>query len=133
MERYTEAEERPKAFEEMGRQIQQYMKFVEAYKMKVNPWTENLCPALDDANLMRQRKTCMKQVIMWLVDLQDEQYDHLDEADVTKVDKLTGDAMIWMNSAMGQQSKMSLSVDPSVTVKDIQAKTRVSRDKRAFN
>lgn len=35
MERYTEAEERPKAFEEMGRQIQQYMKFVEAYKMKV--------------------------------------------------------------------------------------------------
>lgn len=133
MERYTEAEERPKAFEEMGRQIQQYMKFVEAYKMKVKPWTENLCPALDDANLMRQRKTCMKQVIMWLVDLQDEQYDHLDEADVTKVDKLTGDAMIWMNSAMGQQSKMSLSVDPSVTVKDIQAKTRVSRDKRAFN
>lgn len=37
MERYTEAEERPKAFEEMGRQIQQYMKFVEAYKMKVKP------------------------------------------------------------------------------------------------
>lgn len=34
-ERYTEAEERPKAFEEMGKQIQQYMKFVEAYKMKV--------------------------------------------------------------------------------------------------
>ncbi|CAF99070.1 unnamed protein product [Tetraodon nigroviridis] len=88
MDRYTEAEERPKAFEEMGRQIQQYMKFVEAYKMK------------------------------------DEQYDHLDEADVTKVDKLTSDAMIWMNSAMGQQSKMSLSVDPSVKVKDIQAKTR---------
>uniref|UniRef100_A0A674MC70 Heat shock protein 4b n=1 Tax=Takifugu rubripes TaxID=31033 RepID=A0A674MC70_TAKRU len=88
MERYTEAEERPKAFEEMGRQIQQYMKFVEAYKMK------------------------------------DEQYDHLDEADVTKVDKLTCDAMIWMNSAMGQQSKMSLSVDPSVKVKDIQAKIR---------
>lgn len=30
-----EAEERPKAFEELGKQIQQYMKFVEAYKMKV--------------------------------------------------------------------------------------------------
>lgn len=69
---------------------------------------------------------------MWLVALQDEQYDHLDEADVTKVDKLTGDVMIWMNSAMGQQSKMSLSVDPSVKAKDIQAKTRVSRDKLAF-
>lgn len=70
---------------------------------------------------------------MWLVDLQDEQYDHLDEADVTKVDKLTGDAMIWMNSAMGQQSKMSMSVDPSVKVKDIQAKTKVRTNKHAFN
>lgn len=49
MERYTEAEERPKAFEEMGRQIQQYMKFVEAYKMKVNPWAENIRSALGDA------------------------------------------------------------------------------------
>lgn len=35
-ERFAEAEERPKAFEELGKQIQQYMKFVEAYKMKVN-------------------------------------------------------------------------------------------------
>lgn len=48
MERYTEAEERPKAFEEMGRQIQQYMKFVEAYKMKVNPWAKNIRSALGD-------------------------------------------------------------------------------------
>ncbi|XP_074504506.1 heat shock 70 kDa protein 4b isoform X2 [Sebastes fasciatus] len=87
-ERYTEAEERPKSFEELGKQIQQYMKFVEAYKMK------------------------------------EEQYDHLDEADVKKVDKLTGDAMMWMNSAMNQQSKQSLAVDPSVKVKDIQVKTR---------
>lgn len=56
---------------------------------------------------------------------QEEQYDHLDEADVTKVDKLTSDAMMWMNSAMNQQSKQSLTVDPSVKVKDIRAKTRV--------
>uniref|UniRef100_A0A673BVF6 Heat shock protein 4b n=1 Tax=Sphaeramia orbicularis TaxID=375764 RepID=A0A673BVF6_9TELE len=81
-ERFTESEERPKAFDEMGKQIQQYMKF-------------------------------------------DEQYDHLDEADVTKVDKLVNDAMIWMNSAMNQQSKQSLTVDPSVKVKDIKAKTGV--------
>ncbi|KAA8589022.1 hypothetical protein FQN60_010367 [Etheostoma spectabile] len=78
-ERYTEAEERPKAFEELGKQIQQYMKFVEAYKIK---------------------------------------------ADVNKVDKLASEAMIWMNSAMNQQSKQSLTVDPSIKVKDIQAKTR---------
>nr|XP_019958780.1 PREDICTED: heat shock 70 kDa protein 4 [Paralichthys olivaceus] len=87
-ERYTEAEERPKAFDELGKQIQQYMKFVEAYKMK------------------------------------EEQYDHLDEADVTKVDKLTNDAMIWMNSTMNQQSKQSLTLDPSVKVTDIKAKTK---------
>uniref|UniRef100_A0A669E4Q3 Heat shock protein 4b n=1 Tax=Oreochromis niloticus TaxID=8128 RepID=A0A669E4Q3_ORENI len=87
-DRYAESEERPKAFEELGKQIQQYMKFIEAYKMK------------------------------------DEQYDHLDEADVNKVDKLNNDAMIWMNSAMNQQSKQSLAVDPSVKVKDIKAKTR---------
>lgn len=34
-ERYTEFEERPRAFEELGRQLQQYMKIVEAYKTKV--------------------------------------------------------------------------------------------------
>lgn len=34
-ERYIEAEERPKAFDELGRHIQQYMKIVEAYKTKV--------------------------------------------------------------------------------------------------
>ncbi|XP_034453285.1 heat shock 70 kDa protein 4b [Hippoglossus hippoglossus] len=87
-ERYTEAEERPKAFDELGKQIQQYMKFVEAYKIK------------------------------------EEQYDHLDEADVTKVDKITNDAMIWMNSAMNQQSKQSLTLVPSVKVTDIKAKTK---------
>ncbi|KAM9741399.1 heat shock 70 kDa protein 4b [Menidia menidia] len=87
-ERYMEAEDRPKAFEELGKQIQQYMKFVEAYKMK------------------------------------DELYDHLEEADVTKVDKQTNDTMIWMNSAMNQQSKQSLTLDPTFKVKDIQAKTK---------
>jgi len=61
---------------------------------------------------------------------QDEQYDHLDEADVSKVDKLTSDAMIWMNSAMNQQSKQSLTLDPSYKVKDIRAKTRVSESLR---
>uniref|UniRef100_A0A8C5NB36 Heat shock 70 kDa protein 4-like n=1 Tax=Gouania willdenowi TaxID=441366 RepID=A0A8C5NB36_GOUWI len=89
-ERYMEAEERPKAFDELGKQIQQYMKFVEACKMK------------------------------------EEQYDHLEEADVNKVDKLASEAMMWMNSTMNQQSKQSLTVEPSVKVKDIKAKTKVS-------
>lgn len=37
-----EAEERPKAFEELGRQIQLYMKIIEAYKTKVN-WHREPC------------------------------------------------------------------------------------------
>lgn len=77
----------------------------------------------------------MKSMLMRLFNccnLQDEQFDHLDEADVTKVDRLTCDVMMWMNSAMGQQSKMSLSVDPTVKVKDIQEKIRVSGDKHTF-
>lgn len=138
MDRYTEAEERPKAFEEMGRQIQQYMKFVEAYKMKVKPWGENFFLKFSFRlhNIWRNLLASVHEVdanaAVWLFNLQDEQFDHLDEADVTKVDRLTCDVMMWMNSAMGQQSKMSLSVDPTVKVKDIQEKIRVSGDKHTF-
>lgn len=70
--------------------------------------------------------------MLFSTDTQEEQYDHLDEADVTKVDKLTNDAMIWMNSTMNQQSKQSLTLDPPVKVKDIQAKTRVSFSGRDY-
>uniref|UniRef100_A0A672MYJ0 Heat shock 70 kDa protein 4-like n=1 Tax=Sinocyclocheilus grahami TaxID=75366 RepID=A0A672MYJ0_SINGR len=90
-DRYTEFEERPKAFDELGRQLQQYMKIVEAYKTK------------------------------------EEQYDHLEEAEVQKVDRMVNDVMIWMNSKMNQQSKQSLAVEPVVKTTEIQAKTRVSR------
>lgn len=59
--------------------------------------------------------------------MQEEQYEHIDEADVTKVDKLACEAMMWMNSSMNQQNKLNLSVDPAIKIKDIQAKTKVSR------
>lgn len=58
--------------------------------------------------------------------LKEEQYEHLDEAEIQKVDKMVGDVMIWMNSRMNQQSKQSLTVDPVVTAAEITAKTRVS-------
>lgn len=35
--RFQESEERPKAFEDLGKQIQQYMKTVHAFKAKVFP------------------------------------------------------------------------------------------------
>uniref|UniRef100_A0A8C2PND6 Heat shock protein 4b n=1 Tax=Cyprinus carpio TaxID=7962 RepID=A0A8C2PND6_CYPCA len=84
-DRYTEFEERPKAFDELGRQLQQYMKI-----------------------------------------LQEELYDHLEEAEVQKVDRMVNDVMIWMNSKMNQQSKQSLAMEPAVKTTEIQAKTRVS-------
>ncbi|XP_054907640.1 heat shock 70 kDa protein 4a [Poeciliopsis prolifica] len=87
-DRYLEAEERPKAFEELGRQIQMYMKIVESYKAK------------------------------------DEQYDHLDELEVTRVDKQVNEAMAWMNTKMNQQNNQNLTVDPVVKVGEIKAKTK---------
>lgn len=111
----------------MGKQIQQYMKFVEAYKIKVKvkaEWKWFLFTETE-GSMTKQSSDSLFFFSFSPCDWQDEQYDHLDEADVTKVDKLTNDTMIWMNSAMNQQSKQSLSVDPSVKVKDIQAKTKV--------
>jgi len=35
MDRYVEAEEAPKAFAELGKQVQMYMKVVDAFKAKV--------------------------------------------------------------------------------------------------
>ncbi|KAM3600724.1 uncharacterized protein V6R79_001434 [Siganus canaliculatus] len=87
-DRYMEAEERPKAFEELGRQIQLYMKIVEAYKAK------------------------------------DEQYNHLDELEMTRVDKQVNDAMMWMNTKMNQQNNQDLTLEPVVKVQEIQAKTK---------
>lgn len=73
--------------------------------------------------------TCAKQIfaqllLIWL--LQDEQYDHLDEADVAKVEKSANEAMEWMNNKLNLQNKRSLTLDPVIKAKDIQAKTKVS-------
>ncbi|KAK9536746.1 hypothetical protein VZT92_006509 [Zoarces viviparus] len=87
-ERYMEAEERPKAFEELGRLLQMYMKIVEAYKAK------------------------------------DELYDHLDELEVTGVEKHAKDAMIWISSKMNQQNNQDLTLEPAVKVGEIQAKIK---------
>ncbi|XP_074466219.1 heat shock 70 kDa protein 4a [Sebastes fasciatus] len=87
-DRYMEAEERPKAFEELGRLIQMYMKVIDAYKAK------------------------------------DELYDHLDELEVTRVDKQVKDAMVWMNSMMNQQNNQDLTLDPVIKVGEIHAKIK---------
>lgn len=36
-DRHREHEDRPRAFEELGKKLQLYMKFVDSYKQKVSP------------------------------------------------------------------------------------------------
>ncbi|KAK0152939.1 Heat shock protein 4 [Merluccius polli] len=88
IERYVEAEEGPKVFAELGKQIQMYMKVVAAYKAK------------------------------------DEQYEHLDELEMTRVEKQVSDAMAWMSGKMNQQSKQDPTQGPVVRVSEIQAKAK---------
>ncbi|CAH2277055.1 heat shock 70 kDa 4 [Pelobates cultripes] len=86
--RYQEFEEQPKAFEELGKQIQLYMKVIHSFKNK------------------------------------EETYEHLDPAEVEKVEKSVNESMEWMNNKMNLQHKQNLTVDPVVKTKDIQAKTK---------
>ncbi|KAK6493494.1 heat shock 70 kDa protein 4L-like [Huso huso] len=87
-ERHRELEERPKAFDELGKKIQLFMKAVEAYKRK------------------------------------DERYDHVEAAEMVKVEKCVGETMVWMNSKMNAQSKLSVAQDPVVKVSEILVKTQ---------
>uniref|UniRef100_A0AAY5F6F7 Heat shock protein 4a n=1 Tax=Electrophorus electricus TaxID=8005 RepID=A0AAY5F6F7_ELEEL len=59
-----------------------------------------------------------------LSELKDELYDHLDELEVMKVEKQVNDGMNWMNSKMNEQMKRSLTQEPVVKVREIQAKTK---------
>lgn len=59
---------------------------------------------------------------------QDELYDHLDELEVTRVDKQVKDAMVWLNSKMNQQNNQDLTLDPVVKVGEIHAKVKVMRE-----
>ncbi|XP_077448573.1 heat shock 70 kDa protein 4a [Stigmatopora argus] len=88
VERAMEAEERPRAFEELGRHIQMYMKVINAYKAK------------------------------------EEQFAHLEELEVTRVEKLVNDAMAWMNNKMNLQNNQELTLDPVVKITEIQAKSK---------
>ncbi|TKC35153.1 hypothetical protein EI555_002941 [Monodon monoceros] len=86
--RFQESEERPKLFDELGKQIQQYMKVISSFKNK------------------------------------EDQYDHLDAADMVKVEKSTNEAMEWMNNKLNLQNKQSLTMDPVVKAKEIEAKIK---------
>ncbi|NXT96482.1 HS74L protein, partial [Anhinga rufa] len=54
----------------------------------------------------------------------DEKYDHLDPAEMEKVEKYVSEAMNWLNSKMNAQNKLSLTQDPVVKVAEILTKSK---------
>ncbi|KAJ7405138.1 Heat shock 70 kDa protein 4L [Willisornis vidua] len=54
----------------------------------------------------------------------DEKYNHLDPAEMEKVEKYINEAMNWLNSKMNAQNKLSLTQDPIVKVAEILAKSK---------
>ncbi|KAK2873149.1 hypothetical protein QQF64_017105 [Cirrhinus molitorella] len=83
--RFVEAEERPKAFDELGRQIQQYMKIVEAYKAK-----DELYDHLDELEMMKVEKQ-VNETMTWMnnkMNLQSKQ--SLSQDPVIKTQEIQG-------------------------------------------
>ncbi|XP_076835688.1 heat shock 70 kDa protein 4a [Brachyhypopomus gauderio] len=66
-ERALEAEERPKAFDELGKQIQQFMKILEAYKAK-----DQLYEHLDELEVMKVEKQ-VNDAMNWMNSKMNEQ------------------------------------------------------------
>nr|XP_060511801.1 heat shock 70 kDa protein 4L [Panthera onca] len=67
------------------------------------------------------------QLVMKVIEAyrnKDERYDHLDPAEVEKVEKYISEAMNWLNSKMNAQNKLSLTQDPVVKVSEIVAKSK---------
>lgn len=52
----------------------------------------------------------------------------MDELEVTRVDKQLNDVMVWVNGMMNQQNNQDLTLEPVVSVAEIQAKTKVKRE-----
>ncbi|XP_043917689.1 heat shock 70 kDa protein 4L [Protopterus annectens] len=87
-DRYSEQGDRQKAFDELGRKIQVFMKTVEAYKNK------------------------------------DEKYDHIDSAEMEKVEKRMIESMNWMNNKMNAQRKLKPFHNPAVKSTEILAEAK---------
>ncbi|KAM9451011.1 heat shock 70 kDa protein 4a [Clarias gariepinus] len=66
-ERAREAEERPKAFEELGKQIQKYLKILEAYKAKDEQYDH-----LDELEVMKVEKQ-VNEAMNWMNNKMNEQ------------------------------------------------------------
>ncbi|XP_006831986.1 PREDICTED: heat shock protein 105 kDa isoform X2 [Chrysochloris asiatica] len=54
----------------------------------------------------------------------DEKYNHIDESEMSKVEKSVNEVMEWMNNVMNAQAKKSLDQDPVVRAQEIKAKVK---------
>ncbi|XP_038203229.1 heat shock 70 kDa protein 4L isoform X1 [Arvicola amphibius] len=54
----------------------------------------------------------------------DERYEHLDHAEMEKVEQYISESMNWLNSKMNAQNKLSLTQDPVVKVSEIVARSK---------
>ncbi|ESP02149.1 hypothetical protein LOTGIDRAFT_111562 [Lottia gigantea] len=81
--RYQEAQVRPAVFDELGKSILQYRKFLDEWAKK------------------------------------DEKYDHIDKADVDKVDKCARDKMDWYEKHLNLQKQTPLHQDPPISSHEI--------------
>uniref|UniRef100_A0A8C3M286 Heat shock 70 kDa protein 4L n=1 Tax=Chrysolophus pictus TaxID=9089 RepID=A0A8C3M286_CHRPC len=66
----------------------------------------------------------MKAVEAYKNKVEDEKYDHLDPAEMEKVEKYISEAMNWLNTKMNAQNKLSLTQDPVVKVAEIISKSK---------
>uniref|UniRef100_A0A8C8F5T0 Heat shock 70 kDa protein 4 n=1 Tax=Oncorhynchus tshawytscha TaxID=74940 RepID=A0A8C8F5T0_ONCTS len=111
---YEDGEDQPK---------QQYIDKLAVLKVKLSV-IHCHCGTVSHTLISPRRHCILDGFFACLSIPQEEQYDHLDQEEINKVDKMVNEAMIWLNSKMNQQSKLSLTVEPAVRVREIQDKTK---------
>ncbi|XP_069349292.1 heat shock 70 kDa protein 4L isoform X1 [Eulemur rufifrons] len=114
---YEEGEDQPKQV--YVDKLQELKKYGQPIQMKYMEHEERP-KALND--LGKKIQLVMKVIEAYRN--KDERYDHLDPAEMEKVEKYISDAMSWLNSKMNAQNKLSLTQDPVVKVSEIVAKSK---------
>ncbi|XP_041613816.1 heat shock 70 kDa protein 4L [Vulpes lagopus] len=114
---YEEGEDQPKQI--YVDKLQELKKYGQPIQMRYTEHEERP-KALND--LGKKIQLVMKVIEAYRN--KDERYDHLDPADVEKVEKYISEAMSWLNSKMNAQNKLSLTQDPVVKVSEIVAKSK---------
>lgn len=122
-DRHREQEDRPRAFEELGKKLQLYIKFVNLHKQKVQYLTIS-CLNIKFKSIKLHLAFTLTFDFRQLP-FQDERYVHLSAEEMSSVEKCVNGSMAWMNSKMNAQSKLTVTQNPVVKVADIITKIQV--------